>query len=160
MNKNRGFLKSLYCAATGLFKPLITERNMRVHFSFANLIMIFAYFFGLERMEWAVLVLTVSLVITAELINTAVENAVDTATKDFSPTAKAAKDVAAGAVLFCAIISVIMGFFLFFDADRISKTLYCIFSKPHILIPCLIIGIFDICFIIWGDKLLIKKRNN
>ena len=92
------------------------------------------------------------------LVNTAVENAVDTATKDFSPTAKAAKDVAAGAVLFCAIISVIMGFFLFFDADRISKTLYCIFSKPHILIPCLIIGIFDICFIIWGDKLLIKKK--
>jgi len=153
MNKNKSFLKSLRCAAVGLLKPFITERNMRIHFSFANLIMIFAYFFGLSRTEWAVLVLTVSSVITAELINTAVENAVDTAVKDFSPTAKAAKDIAAGAVLFTAIVSVAVGFILFFDIDKISTTLYNIFTRPHILIPCLLIGIFDVCFIIWGNKI-------
>jgi len=153
MNKNKSFLKSLSCAAVGLLKPFVTERNMRIHFSFANLIMIFAYFFGLSRTEWAVLVLTVSSVITAELINTAVENAVDTAVKDFSPTAKAAKDIAAGAVLFTAIVSVAVGFILFFDIDKISTTLYNIFTRPHILIPCLLIGIFDVCFIIWGNKI-------
>lgn len=153
MNKNKSFLKSLSCAAVGLLKPFAAERNMRIHFSFANLIMIFAYFFGLSRTEWAVLVLTVSAVITAELINTAVENAVDTAVKDFSPTAKAAKDIAAGAVLFTAIVSVAVGFILFFDIDKISTTLYNIFTRPHILIPCLLIGIFDVCFIIWGNKI-------
>lgn len=153
MNKNKSFLKSLSCAAVGLLKPFITERNMRIHFSFANLIMIFAYFFGLSRTEWAVLVLTVSSVITAELINTAVENAVDTAVRDFSLTAKAAKDIAAGAVLFTAIVSVAVGFILFFDIDKISTTLYIIFTRPHILIPCLLIGIFDVCFIIWGNKI-------
>ena len=153
MNKNKSFLKSLSCAAVGLLKPFVAERNMRIHFSFANLIMIFAYFFGLSRTEWAVLVLTVSAVITAELINTAVENAVDTAVRDFSPTAKAAKDIAAGAVLFTAIVSVAVGFILFFDIDKIRTTLYHIFTRPHILIPCLLIGIFDVCFIIWGNKI-------
>ena len=153
MNKNKSFLKSLSCAAVGLLTPFVAERNMRIHFSFANLIMIFAYFFGLSRTEWAVLVLTVSAVITAELINTAVENAVDTAVRDFSPTAKAAKDIAAGAVLFTAIVSVAVGFILFFDIDKIRTTLYNIFTRPHILIPCLLIGIFDVCFIIWGNKI-------
>lgn len=153
VNKNKSFLKSLGCAAVGLIKPFVSERNMRIHFSFANLIIIFAYFFGISRIEWAVLLLTIALVMSAELINTAVENAVDTATGEYSSTAKAAKDTAAGAVLFSAIIAVVMGFILFFDTDKICGTLYYIFSSPQILIPCLIAGGFDICFIVWGNKI-------
>lgn len=152
MNKNKSFLKSLKCAAIGLLKPFVTEINMRIHFSVANLIVIFAYFFGITRIEWAVLILTIALVMAAELVNTAIEKAVDTASKEFSNTAKFAKDTAAGAVLFCAIISVFVGFILFFDIERIATTLQYIFMNARVIVPCFAVGIADICFVIFGGR--------
>ena len=61
----------------------------------AVLISIFAYFYGINRTEWAVLILTIGAVISAELINTALEQAVNTATEKILPSAKLAKDALA-----------------------------------------------------------------
>lgn len=152
MNKNKSFLKSLKYAVCGLITPFGEERNLRVHFSIANLIIIFAYFFGITSFEWAILFLAIGLVIVCELINTAVENAVDTASTEICETAKLAKDTAAGAVLFSAIIAVMTGFCLFFDTQKITDTLEYIFTTPKVLIPCLLVGIFDVLFIIFGGK--------
>lgn len=153
MKKNRSFAKSLKCAVSGLLKPFVTERNMRIHFSIANLIILFAYFYGLNRSEWAILFLAIGLVITAELINTAVENAVDTATSERLQTAKTAKDTAAGAVLFAAVISVITGCFLFLNIQKIQSALSCVFSSPTVYLPCIALGTADILFIILGGKI-------
>ena len=90
---------SFIYAITGIYNAIRTEFNLRFHLVIANLICIFAYFYDLERTGWAALVVTIFTVITAELINTAVERAVDTATTEISPTAKLAKDASAGAVL-------------------------------------------------------------
>ena len=98
------------------------------------------------------MILSIACVIGCELINTGIENAVDTATKEYSETAKIAKDVSAGAVLIFAIFSVIIGFILFFDVERILKTLEYIFKNPIILVPCLLIGILDVLFIFFGGK--------
>ena len=155
MNKNKSFLKSLQCASLGLVKPFVTERNMRIHFSVANLIIVFAHFYGLAKTEWAILFLAIGLVITAELVNTAVENAVDTATSEISQTAKTAKDAAAGAVLFAAIISVAVGCFLFFDIRGIQSALGRFFSSPAVYLPCMALGTADILFIILGGKIKI-----
>jgi len=152
MSKNKSFLKSFEYAFCGIVTPFGEERNLRVHFSIANLIIIFAYFFGITRIEWAILFLTIGFVIACELINTAVENAVDTASTKISKTAKLAKDTAAGAVLFAAITAVITGFCLFFDTEKIVNTLTYIFTTPKVLIPCLLVGIFDVLFIISGGK--------
>ena len=152
MNKNKSFLKSFKYAVCGLIMPFGKERNLRVHFAFANLIIIFAYFFRITSCEWAVLFLAIGLVMACELINTAVENAVDTATTEISHTAKMAKDAAAGAVLFAAITAVIIGFCLFFDTEKIVNTLTYIFITPKVLIPCLLVGIFDVLFIIFGKS--------
>lgn len=149
MNRKQSFIVSLYNAFCGIKKSFLTERNLRVHFAFGNLIMIFAYFYGLSRVEWAVLLLTVALVFCAELINTAIEDAVDTATDEICESAKSSKDAAAGGVLFSAIVSVIVGFLLFFDVRKITDTLSLIFMTPAILIPCLIVGIIDIILIIF-----------
>ena len=158
MNKNKSFAKSLKCAVSGLLKPFAAERNMRIHFSIANLIILFAHFYGLNRDEWAVLFLTIGLVITAELVNTAVENAVDTATSEISQTAKTAKDTAAGAVLFAAVISVAIGCFLFLDIQRIQSALTCVFSSPAVYLPCIALGTADILFIILGGKIKFRTK--
>ena len=155
MNKNKSFLKSLQCASLGLAKPFVTERNMRIHFSVANLIIVFAHFYGLAKTEWAILFLAIGLVITAELVNTAVESAVDTATSEISQTAKTAKDTAAGAVLFAAIISVAVGCFLFLDIRGIQSALGRVFSSPAVYLPCMALGTADILFIILGGKIKI-----
>lgn len=148
----KNVINSFKNAVIGIYSALRTERNLRFHFAIANLIVIFAYFFGLGKCEWAVLILSISCVIACELINTGIENAVDTATKEYCETAKLAKDVSAGAVLVSAIFSVIIGFILFFDVERILKTLEYIFKNPIILVPCLVIGILNVLFIFFGGK--------
>ena len=78
-------------------------------------IIVFAYFYKLTATQWAILLLTICVVFCAEMTNTAIENAVNTATTDYSPYAKISKNAAAGAVLFAAIFSVIVGCFLFLN---------------------------------------------
>lgn len=150
--KNNGLKNSFKCAITGILKTVKNERNMRIHLSVANLIIIFAYFYGLTRDEWAILFSVIAGVIGAELINTAIENAVDTSTDKICETARLAKDSAAGAVLFFAIVSIIVGFMLFFDIGKICDALSYIFSNLKVLTVCFMIGIFDIIFIIFGGK--------
>lgn len=150
--KNNSFKDSFKNAFTGFLTNIKNERNMRVHLSVANLIMIFAYFFGISKAEWAVLFVIIACVIVAELFNTAIENAVDTSTDKICETAKVAKDSAAAAVLFFSIVSIVVGFILFFDIHKIGETLLYIFTNLKVLIPCLLIGIIDILFIIFGGK--------
>ncbi|NCC30984.1 MAG: diacylglycerol kinase family protein, partial [Chloroflexia bacterium] len=67
----------------------------------------------IERWEWLILVLTMTLVLAAEGVNTAVEATVDLATTSYHPLAKIAKDVAAGTVLLCACASIVVGCLIF-----------------------------------------------
>jgi len=146
--KNKNFINSLLNALNGIISAFRTERNMRFHFVIANLICIFAAFYGLAKTEWAILIFVIISVLTAELINTAVENAVDTATEEIKATAKTAKDAAAGGVLLTSVGAIITGIFLFGEPAIIADTLKTIFTDLKILIPCLIIGILDILFLI------------
>lgn len=150
--KNKCFLSSLINAADGIWKAVLREHNLRFHIVIANLICIFAYFYGLDRLSWAVLFTAIAIVISAELLNTAVEQAVDTATHEIKPSAKLAKDVAAGAVLTAAVCAVLVGVCLFGRGDKITYTLKTIFTDYKKLIPCLLIGIADLCFLFGFKK--------
>lgn len=143
---------SFYYAFEGFFTAIRYEKNLRFHLVIANLIAVFAYFYGISRMEWALLILCIGAVISAELFNTALERAVDTATSDILPKAKLAKDAAAAAVLIFAIAAVLVGVCLFGDVQRIGETLVHIFTAPKILVPCLILGTADLLFLIFGGK--------
>lgn len=155
--KNKSFLKSLNHALDGIFNSCREERNLRFHIVIANLICVFAYLYGIDSSKWAILFLAIALVISAELFNTAVEKAVDTATKEHNPNAKLSKDAAAGAVLFSAVMSVIIGVCIFDDTAQITYTLKRIFTEAKILIPCLILGISDGLFLL---KFKIKQKEN
>ena len=115
--KNNSFTDSLRHAIDGIMTLLKEERNMRIHFVMTILVVTCAVLFGLSRTETAIVVSLCGAVICAELINTAIENAVNYTAKNsenpIDDNAKIAKDSAAGGVLVLAIGSAIIGLIIF-----------------------------------------------
>ena len=111
--KNTTFRESFRHALDGIKMILKTERNMRVHLVMTILVITCAVLFGLTNAEKAIVISLCALVICAELINTAIENAVDMNTAVFNMYAKRAKDAAAGAVLIISIGAAIAGLIVF-----------------------------------------------
>ncbi|MBR2563559.1 MAG: diacylglycerol kinase family protein [Paenibacillus sp.] len=101
-------------ALEGIVYSLRTQRNVRVHTGVAILMCAAGFFFHISRTDWMFVLAAVFLVLITELMNTAVEAAVDLAQPNIHPLAKAAKDTAAGAVLLAAVFAVIVGCFVFF----------------------------------------------
>ena len=133
----RAFLRGFGYAFQGLRFCVCRERNFRVHVAAAIYVLLIAPYFLLSRTEWALLLLTIGLVIAAEALNTAIEKAVDLSEKRCE-TARVAKDVAAGAVLLCAITAVGVGIILFFRSEGLAALVQD-FSQ-HIYKPVLLIG--------------------
>lgn len=111
--KNKNWLRAFSCALTGLVYAVCRERNMRVHLTAAFAAAFLGWQLALSAAEFAILAVTIGMVLVAELINTAIEAVVDLASPEIHPLAKRAKDVAAGAVLVSSIIAIIVGLFLF-----------------------------------------------
>lgn len=139
-------------AIEGIISAIRSEKHLRFHIVIANLICVFAYFYGISKAEWAVLLLCIFAVISAELFNTAIERAVDTATSEIKPLAKISKDASAGAVLVLCVGAILVGVCLFGDFTKIGITLIHIFTSVRILVPCLVLGILDIVFLVFGGK--------
>lgn len=111
--KLRKTLKSFTYAAKGISSVIRGETNMKIHLVVAVLVVIFGLLLCISVLEWIACLLCVALVTTAEMFNTAIESVVDLISPDRHPLAGKAKDIAAGAVLICAIISVIIGILIF-----------------------------------------------
>jgi diacylglycerol kinase (ATP) len=105
---------------------------MRIHFMIAAGVLIAAVITGVQRFELIALLLSIAFVLIAEMINTAVEAAIDVATTSFDPLAKLAKDVAAGAVLIATVNAVAIGYLVFSGevADRSSRLLDSLRDAP------------------------------
>ncbi|MDP8911906.1 MAG: diacylglycerol kinase [Actinomycetota bacterium] len=111
-------LESFNFAFEGIIHVLRTQRNMRIHFLAAGAVLVIAFATGVRRLELIVLLLAIAFVLIAEMINTAIEAAIDVATTAFDPLAKLAKDIAAGAVLIATANAVAVGYLVF--AGKIS----------------------------------------
>ena len=107
------FKASFGYAVKGIVHAFAKERNMKIHGAALFLIIIAGLLFNITAAEWLVIILISALVIGLELINTAVESLVDLVTDEYRPLAAIAKNVAAGAVLFCAFAAVIIGLIIF-----------------------------------------------
>ncbi len=108
----KALFKSFFYAFRGICFAAEKERNFRIHL----VCMLYMYtfltvydFFLLERGDWALLFLATALVLSAELLNTAIERTVDLASEERTENGKIAKDCAAGAVLVAAIFAVCVG---------------------------------------------------
>lgn len=108
----RKFFYSFGYALEGV-RTALGEQNMRFHVVSAFVVLAAGVFTGLSTLEWCVIVIVMGLVLAAEIFNTALERVVDLASPDIHPLAKQAKDLAAGAVLVIAGMSVIIGLLIF-----------------------------------------------
>lgn len=112
--KNKNFREALGHACSGVKIVLLEERNLKIHLMFGTIAVVLALLLQFTKLEWLALILTISLVIILEMINTLIENLVDLVTDgQYHPLAKKAKDIGAGIVLTASVMAVIIGLILF-----------------------------------------------
>ena len=116
--KVRRLIDSFNYAIQGIIHTLQTQRNMRIHFAIAIGVLVSSLFFDFTKTELLILFISIALVIILEMINTAIETAIDLFANYYHPLARIAKNVAAGAVLIAALNAVLVGYLLFFDRLR------------------------------------------
>ncbi len=106
-------IESFNFAFEGIIHVFRTQRNLRIQFGIALIVLLAAVKYGVDRLELIALLLSITFVLIAEMINTAIEATVDVATTSFDPMAKLAKDIAAGAVLIASINAIGVGYLVF-----------------------------------------------
>lgn len=110
----RKWLKSTNFAIEGILHGAMTQRHLRYHFFSAAFVLFLSYLLGVTRIEFVLISLAVMLVITAEMLNSAVEVVVDILSPEYSERARVAKDIAAGAVLISAFGAAVLGYIILF----------------------------------------------
>lgn len=111
--KSKNVFYSFKYAFSGLKYGFINTKNLHIDLFFILAVIICGFVFNISLIEWTIIILCISLVVSLELVNTAIESVVDLSSPDIHPLAKASKDVAAGAVLFSAIMTAIIGIIIF-----------------------------------------------
>jgi len=154
--KSKNLIESFNNAINGIIHALKTERNMKIHFAAAIAVLILSLLFKLTKVEFLIVCIAISIVIICELFNTAIEAIVDVIVDVYHPKARIIKDVSAGAVLLSSFLSVIVGYFVFFEkvSSGIEIGIEKIRQYPmHITIIAIIITLV----IVLALKALIKK---
>ncbi|PUU88885.1 MAG: diacylglycerol kinase [Halanaerobium sp.] len=117
-------------AIAGLIHAIRTQRNMQIHLTAAILVLAFSLFFDLSRIELGLVIVAISLVIFAELINTAVEVIIDILSQEYNFKARIAKNISAAAVVIAAGNAIFIAYLVFISkAQELSLNL--IFNIRH-----------------------------
>ncbi|MBU5591021.1 diacylglycerol kinase [Clostridium sp. MSJ-4] len=125
--KMKKLIDSFNYAIQGLIYSARTQRNMKIHLVATLLVLAACFIYDLTKIELLIITITVTMVIAAELINTAVESAIDATTNYYHPLAKIAKNTSAGAVLVTAINALIVGYITFWD--KLTNATFSIIIK-------------------------------
>jgi diacylglycerol kinase (ATP) len=140
-------LDSFNWAFEGIIHVLRTQRNMRIHFVVAAVVLLAALVAGVSRLELIALLISIAFVLVSEMINTALEQAIDVATTAFDPLAKLAKDIAAGAVLIATMNAVAVGYLVFSGqvGHRGSRLLQRLTDAPaELTLVALVLTVFAV----------------
>ncbi len=108
----KAFLNSFRFAYNGL-KIALQQRNMKIHVCAALLVVVFSFYFKISHTEWAIILLCMGGVLSAEVFNTAIEKIADFIQPNRDEKIKVIKDLAAAAVLVFAIITVLVAGLIF-----------------------------------------------
>lgn len=112
--KSQGFNNTFKNARKGFNLAVRSEINIRVHVVVAALVLLAGFFFNFTKIEFCILLFAIALVICTEMLNTAIEFALDSIYHNkYSKMVGMAKDISAGAVMFATVISIITGVILF-----------------------------------------------
>lgn len=161
MKSVKKLLDSFNYSIEGILYAVRTQRNMRIHMIAALVVLTICFFYDISKTELLIILLSITMVITAELINTAIEASIDATTNYYHPLAKIAKNVAAGAVLVTAINALAVGYIIFW-----SKLVYINFmvinkiknSNPYTIFIIFIIVIISTLIVkaIFGEGTPLK----
>lgn len=144
----RSLAKSFRNAFRGIVFCVKNERNMRIHLSAAAYVLVFSPFFHLSAAEYALLLTVICMVLSAETVNTAIEAAINLQTQWYDNLARIGKDVAAGAVLICAVFAVAVGLVLFLRPPVLLAIVCFLIGNPLWGVLFLLTLPADILFII------------
>jgi len=106
-------LRSFGFAFTGMYELIKSEQNARIHLFISICVVIAGFLFCISASEWCIVALCIGLVFAAEAFNTVFEKLADHLFPQKHETARLAKDIAAGAVLFSALMAVVCGLIIF-----------------------------------------------
>lgn len=115
MIKKRTLINSFNNAFRGLIYAIRTQRNMKIHIAVSVLVLIISLFADLNRIEFAIILILIGIVIAAEIINTSIEITIDSVISEIDPVARTAKDLAAAGVLICAVMAIIVANLILVD---------------------------------------------
>ncbi len=110
--KNKNFWEAFYHSLDGMKYAFQTERSLKIELVCTILAIILGIVFELNYLEFAVVFITIGVVLLAEFLNTAIEVMLDLYSQEYNEKIKLAKDIASGAVLIVSIVSVMVGIFL------------------------------------------------
>jgi diacylglycerol kinase len=111
--KTRSLLGSFKNAGRGAVEIFRSQRNFRLQLLLFGITLIAGFFFNISGLEWLIVILVGGMVLTLEIINTALESVVDLVTEEYKELARRIKDVSAGAVLVSSLIAIAIGLIIF-----------------------------------------------
>lgn len=153
--KKKKGLSGLKYAQEGILHCFRTQAHMRYHFYTLVAVLLSGLLLNLDNRDMLVLVFAITLVIVAEMFNTAIEVVVDMITESYSHIAKLAKDVAAGAVLLAAMNAIIAGVLIFFGQKRLTDIQYRMENNlPPDVTKVVVVGIVSLALIVIISKLI------
>lgn len=113
MIRIKRLIKSFIYAFRGLVKAFREEQNLRIQAVMGIIVLATAWYFGVTRMEWCILILTIGIVMLTEIINTAIELVTDVLKPRIDNYVKVIKDVMAAAVMMSSVMAVVIGLIIF-----------------------------------------------
>jgi len=114
----RKWIKSANHAIEGILHAAKTERHMRYHLYAAVIVLLASFALGISWTEFIALVILSIVVISVEMVNTAIEAITDILYKEHDPKAKEIKDIAAGAVLITALGAAVVGYIILYEPTK------------------------------------------
>lgn len=123
---------------------------MRIHTVAALYVFVFSFFFKMSRTSYAAVFLAIAMVMAAELFNTVAEELCDMTAASFNPVVRIVKDMAAGAVLVCAVFAAVVGVCVFWQPAAFMKILQFFIATPLMLLVFAASAVISIVFIISG----------
>jgi diacylglycerol kinase (ATP) len=146
-------------AIQGVVYTFRTQRHMRFHFYTVITVLVLGLFWNLPYREILILLFTISMVLVAEMFNSAIEAVVDLVQPTYHPMAKFAKDIAAGAVLITTVNAIVVGGLLFIGDTRLVDVATLLrpneIAQPVVLKT--LVGIFLVFVLVVVGKALGKR---
>lgn len=153
------YIEPFRIAMNGIVYTFRTQRHMRFHLFVVMVVIVLGMFLDLGMRELLVLLFTISLVLVAEMFNSAIEATVDLVSPNYHPMAKFAKDISAGAVLITTLIALTVGGLLIVGDNRWERIKISLMSQGFGLpvVVRLIVGCFILFIVIVVGKGLGKS---